>query len=187
MIGYAMCGSFCTLSKSLETLDALAKSGYEIQPIISEKTYDTDTRFFEKEALRSKVRSLTGRKIIHTIKDAEVLGPSMPLSALIIAPCTGNTLAKLATGITDTAVTMAAKAHLRADRPLLIALASNDAMAQNLANIGKLLVRKSVYFVPMKQDDPQRKPHSLVADFTLLQQTFSSMMQGKQIRPLFLT
>ncbi len=186
MIGYALCGSFCTLKESLASLDIIAKSGYEIHPIMSEKTYDTDTRFFEKEELRSKVRSLTGRKIIHTIKDAEVLGPKMPLKALIIAPCTGNTLAKLASGITDTAVTMAAKAHLRADRPLLIALASNDAMSQNLGNIGKLLSRKSVYFVPMKQDDPKQKPHSLVADFTLLPETLSLMMQGKQLRPLFL-
>ncbi len=186
MIGYAFCGSFCTLSDSLGALRVLSDSGYEIQPIMSEKTYDTDTRFFEKEELRSKVRSLTGRHIIHTIKDAEVLGPKMPLSALIIAPCTGNTLAKLAGGITDTAVTMAAKAHLRGDRPLLIALASNDAMAQNLGNIGKLLVRKSVYFVPMRQDDPKKKPHSLVADFSLIGEAFSAMMEGKQLRPLFL-
>ncbi len=186
MIGYAFCGSFCTLSSSISSLDKMAKSGYEIQPIMSEKTYDTDTRFFEKEELRSKVRSLTGRKIIHSIRDAEVLGPKMPLMALIIAPCTGNTLAKLASGITDTAVTMAAKAHLRSDRPLLIALASNDAMSQNLGNIGKLLSRKSVYFVPMRQDDPNNKPHSLVADFSLVPAAFSAMMEGKQLRPIFL-
>lgn len=186
MIGYALCGSFCTLSESLEALRKLSNLGYELQPIMSERVYDTDTRFFEKEKLRSKLRELTGRQIIHTVEGAEVLGPSKPLGALIIAPCTGNTLAKMANGITDTAVTMAAKAHLRADRPVLIALASNDAMAQNLGNIGKLLVRKSVYFVPMKQDNPKGKPHSLVADFELIEAAYLAMMEGKQLRPLFL-
>lgn len=186
MIGYAVCGSFCTLSDSLAEMKKLADLGYELQPIMSEHAYDTDTRFYEKEKLRSKIREITGRSIIHTIKDAEVLGPSAPLSALIIAPCTGNTLAKMANGITDTAVTMAAKAHLRTDRPLLIALASNDAMAQNLGNIGKLLVRKSVYFVPMQQDNPRGKPHSLVADFARIEEALAAMNRGVQLRPLFL-
>ncbi|MBQ9070488.1 MAG: dipicolinate synthase subunit B [Clostridia bacterium] len=186
MIGYAFCGSFCTLKNSLSVLESLSRSGHEILPIMSEMVYDTDTRFYSKEALRSKVRELTGRQIIHTIKDAEPLGPATPLSALIIAPCTGNTLAKLAGGITDSAVTMAAKAHLRCDRPLLIALASNDAMSQNLGNIARLLVRKSVYFVPMRQDDPSGKPHSLVADFTRVEDAFEAMMREKQIKPLFL-
>ena len=185
MIGYAFCGSFCTLSQSLESLEAMSRAGYEIQPVMSEITYESDTRFFTKEAFRSKVRELTGRQIIHTVKDAEPLGPTSPLSAMIIAPCTGNTLAKLANGITDSAVTMAAKAHLRQDRPLLIALASNDAMSHNLGNIGKLLLRKSVYFVPMRQDSPIGKPHSLVADFSRIEKCFAAMMEGKQIRPLF--
>lgn len=185
MIGYAFCGSFCTLSQSLESLEAMSRAGYEIQPVMSEITYESDTRFFTKEAFRSKVRELTGRQIIHTVKDAEPLGPTSPLSAMIIAPCTGNTLAKLANGITDSAVTMAAKAHLRQDRPLLIALASNDAMSHNLGNIGKLLLRKSVYFVPMRQDSPIGKPHSLVADFSRIEECFAAMMEGKQIRPLF--
>ncbi len=185
MIGYAFCGSFCTLSESLRQLERLAYLGCEIQPIMSEIVYDTDTRFFAKEELRSKVRELTGRQIIHTVKDAEPLGPTSPLSALIIAPCTGNTLAKLASGITDSAVTMAAKAHLRCDRPLLIALASNDAMSQNLGNIGKLLTRKSVYFVPLAQDSPTKKPHSLVADFSRLEESFLAMQSERQIRPLF--
>ena len=186
MIGYAVCGSFCTISESLAEMQKLSNLGYELQPIMSERTYDTDTRFFAKDELRSKIRELTGRSIIHTVKDAEVLGPTAPLSALIIAPCTGNTLAKMANGITDSAVTMAAKAHLRCDRPILIALASNDAMAQNLGNIGKLLVRKSIYFVPMHQDNPKGKPHSLVADFSLIEEALSAMMEGKQLRPLFL-
>ena len=185
MIGYAFCGSFCTLGESLAALEKLSLAGHEILPIMSEITYNTDTRFFSKEAFRSKVRELTGRQIIHTVKDAEPLGPSSPLSALIIAPCTGNTLAKLASGITDSAVTMAAKAHLRQDRPLLIALASNDAMSQNLGNIGRLIVRKSVYFVPLRQDSPAEKPHSLVADFSRISESFAAMMSETQIRPLF--
>lgn len=185
MIGYALCGSFCTLKDSLKALSELSCAGYEIQPIMSERTYETDTRFFACEELRSKVRELTGRSIIHTVRDAEPLGPSSPLSALIIAPCTGNTMAKLANGITDSAVTMAAKAHLRSDRPLLIAAASNDAMSQNLSNIGRLITRRGVYFVPMRQDDPSGKPYSLVADFSRLHEAFRAMMEGQSLRPMF--
>ena len=185
MIGYAFCGSYCTLSASLGVLSDLANEGNEILPIMSENVYSTDTRFFAKDDLKRRVRELTGRRIIASITDAEPLGPKEPLSALIIAPCTGNTLAKLATGITDTAVTMAAKAHLRQDRPLLIALASNDAMSQNLGNIGRLLTRKSVYFVPMRQDDPKGKPHSLVADFERIPEALSAMAESRQLRPLF--
>lgn len=185
MIGYAFCGSFCTLSLALSGMEALARSGYEIQPIMSERTYETSTRFFAAEELHRRVREITGKAIIHTVKDAEPLGPKTPLHALIIAPCTGNTLAKLASGITDTAVTMAAKAHLRQDRPLLIALASNDAMSQNLGNIGTLISRKSVYFVPLRQDDPVSKPHSLVADFARLGEAYDAMMMKRQLRPLF--
>ena len=185
MIGYAFCGSFCTLKDSLAALEGLANEGYEIQPIMSETVYSTDTRFFKCEELARRVRELTGRQIIHTVREAEPLGPKEPLSALIIAPCTGNTIAKLATGITDSAVTMAAKAHLRRDRPLLIALASNDAMSQNLGNIGKLLLRKSVYFVPMRQDSPRDKPHSLVADFSRIEECLDALASGEQVRPLF--
>ena len=185
MIGYALCGSFCTLSASLGAMARLAAEGYEIEPIMSECSYSTATRFFDPDELHRRIREITGRAIIHTVVDAEPLGPSRPLGAMIIAPCTGNTLAKIAQGITDTPVTMAAKAHLRCDRPLLIALASNDAMSQNLANIGALLNRKSVYFVPMRQDDPVGKPHSLVADFGRLGEAFDAMMAERQLRPLF--
>ena len=185
MIGYAFCGSFCTLAESLASLESLVNKGYEVQPIMSEKTYSTDTRFYSKEALCRRVREITGRSIINRIEDAEPLGPASPLSALVIAPCTGNTLAKMAHGITDGVVTMAAKAHLRQDRPLLIALASNDAMSQNLANIATMLMRKSVYFVPMRQDEPKKKPHSLVADFSKIEECIENMMLSKQVRPLF--
>lgn len=186
MIGYAFCGSFCTLSRSILALCELIKMGYTVQPIMSEAVYSTDTRFFAATDLRSRVREICGREIIHTVKDAEPLGPSCPLDALIIAPCTGNTLAKMASGITDTAVTMAAKAHLRSDRRLLVALASNDAMSANLENIGRLLMRKSVYMLPMLQDDPKNKPHSLVADFERLPEALRLMENGEQMRPLFL-
>jgi len=185
MIGYAFCGSFCTLSRSLAELRGLAMAGYEIVPIMSENVYTTDTRFFKAEEFIKRVKEITGAEIIHTVKDAEPLGPTKPLDYLIISPCTGNTLAKIAHGVTDTAVTMAAKAHLRSDRPVLIALASNDAMSQNLASLATLLTRKSVYFLPMAQDDPLRKPHSLVADFSRLGEAFEAMQHGRQLRPLF--
>lgn len=187
MIGYAFCGSFCTLSHSLAALRRLRADGADILPIFSNSVNETDTRFWRAEEFRAAVGALCGdRRVIHTIVDAEPLGPAMPLEALVIAPCTGNTLAKIASGITDTPVTMAAKAHLRCDRPLLIALASNDSMSANLSNIAKLLLRKQVYFVPMRQDDPDKKPHSLVADFTYLSDCLAAAMAGKQIRPLFL-
>lgn len=187
MIGYALCGSFCTLAESLDVMRRLVEAGEEILPIMSENVYSTDTRFFRAADLISAVRRTTGRDIVHTVKDAEPLGPATPLSALIIAPCTGNTLAKLAGGITDTAVTMAAKAHLRQDRPLLIAAASNDMLSANLKNIGTLLCRRSVYFVPMRQDDPIAKPHSLVASFSMIPEALERMRRAQSCRPLFLT
>ena len=186
MIGYAFCGSFCTLSASLAVLEELIRSGEQVQPIVSERVLSTDTRFWSASEFVSRVESLCQRSVISSITEAEPLGPKRPLDALIISPCTGNTLAKLAQGITDSSVTMAAKAHLRSDRPLLIALATNDGMSQNLANISSLLSRKSVYFVPLRQDDPVGKPHSLVADFTLLPKAFEAMKEQRQLRPLFL-
>ena len=186
MLGYAFCGSFCTHARALRELRNLLASGYEIQPIFSETVRTTDTRFGTAAALCEEVEALCARRVISTVVDAEPLGPSMPLDALIISPCTGNTLAKLAAGITDSAVTMAAKAHMRCDRPMLIALATNDAMSQNLKNIGALLSRKSVYFAPMLQDDPEKKPHSLVARESLIKQSLIAMKKGEQIRPLFL-
>ena len=185
MIGYAFCGSFCTLSRSVRVLEELVKIGYEILPIMSETAYSTDTRFGKAESFIKEIEEICSRRIVHTVEGAEPLGPRIPLDALVIAPCTGNTLAKIASGITDTAVTMAAKAHLRSDRPLIIALASNDAMSANLGNIGKMLNRKCVYFVPMVQDDPTKKPHSLVADFSLLRPTLQNAMLGKQYRKIF--
>ena len=160
--------------------------GAELVPILSDASYTTDTRFGTAEDLRRKIRLLTGTQIIHTIERAEPLGPVQPLDLMIVCPCTGNTLAKIANGITDTPVCMAVKAHMRTDRPLVLALASNDAMSANLRNLAVLLGRKQVYFVPMWQDDPEKKPHSLVADFESLQKTIRLAMEGRQPRPLFL-
>jgi len=186
MLGYAFCGSFCTHGRALTELQNLLALGYEIQPILSETVAVTDTRFGTARSLCEKVETLCARHIIRTVVDAEPLGPHSPLEALIISPCTGNTLAKIANGITDTAVCMAAKAHLRSDRPLVISLASNDALSANLKNIATLLSRKQVYFVPMVQDDPEKKPHSLVADFSLLIPTLNDAFRGRQFRKLFL-
>ena len=185
MIGYAVCGSFCTWSRSLVQLKNLVGAGYDVQPIMSEIAYSTDTRFFKASDFVRELKEITSREVIHTVKDSEPLGPSRPLDALIIAPCTGNTLAKLSHGITDTAVTMAAKAHLRADRPLLIALASNDAISQNLESLSHLVCRRSVYFVPMRQDDPENKPYSLVAEMELIPIALAAMLRGEQLRPIF--
>lgn len=185
MIGYAFCGSFCTHSQSLLQLKNLSEKGIEILPIMSENVYNTDTRFGEAKKLVAAVEEITGKKTVHSIVEAEPLGPKIKLDALVIAPCTGNTLAKIARGITDTTVTMAAKAHLRSDRPTIIALCSNDALSANLQNISILLERKNVFFVPMKQDDPTNKPHSLVADFNKLEQTYRLATEYKQLQPLF--
>lgn len=186
MLGYAFCGSFCTHARAIAELQNLIASGYEIQPILSETVYVTDTRFGTAQELCKRVEEICSRPVIRTVVDAEPLGPRSPLDALIISPCTGNTLAKIANGITDTAVCMAAKAHLRSDRPLVISLASNDALSANLKNIATLLSRKQVYFVPMVQDDPEKKPHSLVADFSLLLPTLKAAFEGRQFRKLFL-
>ncbi len=185
MICYAMCGSFCTLSSSFELLDAMSHGGYDFLPVMSEKTYSTDTRFGKACNHVSRFEEICGKTVIHTVQDAEPIGPKLRPEAMIICPCTGNTLAKLANGITDSAVTMAAKAHLRNNKPLVIALATNDALSANLVNIGKLLARKNIYFVPLVQDDPENKPSSLVAKFALLPETLEYAMSGKQISPLF--
>ena len=186
MIGYAFTGSFCTLKASLLEFEALCKSGEEVLPIVSERVYSTNTRFTDSREFVKRLSDLSGREVIHTVPDAEPLGAITPLDYLIVAPCTGNTLAKISHGVTDSAVTMAIKAHLRCDRPTLIALASNDAMSQNLANIATLLQRKSVYFLPLLQDDPVRKPHSLVSDFKRLTEGFMAMKEGRQLRPIFI-
>ncbi|MBQ9085480.1 MAG: dipicolinate synthase subunit B [Clostridia bacterium] len=185
-IGYCFTGSFCTLSRSIACMAELINRGHKIVPIMSERVYTTDTRFALAEDLRREVEALSGEKIIHTVEAAEPLGPRLPLDLLVVAPCTGNTLSKLANGITDSAALMAIKAHLRSDRTVLIALASNDALSQSLAALARLLTRRAVYFVPMRQDDPKGKPHSLVADFDRLPDCVELAARGECMRPLFL-
>lgn len=182
-IGFAMCGSFCTYDTVFTQLEKLCDS-YDIVPIMSEEAAETDTRFGAAAEFRKRLEELTGREIITTIKDAEPLGPALPLNALLIAPCTGNTLAKLANGITDTAVTMAAKAHLRNGRPVIIALSTNDGLSGSAENIARLLNRKNYYFVPFRQDDAAKKPRSLQADFTLMGEALKAAMNGWQIQPI---
>lgn len=186
-IGYCFTGSFCTFGRSLSVLKGLVADGHDILPIMSENAYYTDTRFQNAQSFSEEVERLCGKEIIHTVVDAEPLGPKIDLDLLIVAPCTGNTLAKVSLGITDTAATMAIKAHLRTDRPTLIALASNDAMSRNLKNVGDMLGRKSVYFVPMLQDDPTGKPHSLVAELEMIPRAVEAAVRGEQLRPIFLT
>ena len=185
-IGTAVTGSFCTFSRIAQTFRDLRDGGAVLTPILSFNTQHIDSRFGKAEEWCRTFSGIAANPPILTIEDAEPVGPKNLLDILLIAPCTGNTLAKLANGITDTPVCMAAKAHLRSDRPLLITLASNDALSANLRNIGTLLSRKSVYFTPMVQDDPVSKPHSLVADFSLVPEALEAAMEGRQMRPVFL-
>lgn len=186
-LGFAACGSFCMLGKTLAQLPLLTGSGFDITPIMSETAYETDTRFGEAGRFREIMREATGKEIIHSVREAEPIGPKKLLDVLVIAPCTGNTLGKLAAGITDSSVTMAAKAHLRNKRPLLIAVSTNDALSASAKNIGALLNTKNVYFVPMRQDDPKNKETSLVADMDLLLPASLAALEGRQLQPLFLT
>ena len=181
-IGFGMCGSFCTHSKAVEVMKNLAKT-YNIFPIISDISKNTDTRFGTSEALLQKMFEISGKSPIDNVKDAEPLGPAVPLDAMVICPCSGNTLAKLAHGITDNGVTMAAKATARCNRPIVIALATNDALGASLENIGRMYNKKNVFFVPVSQDDSKNKPYSLVCDFSLTEKTLELALKGEQIQP----
>ena len=183
-IGFAMCGSFCTFKKALSAMEALKGAGADIVPIMSGISYSTDTRFGKAEDFINKIKEITGRDIIHTVKDAEPIGPKNFLDMLIVLPCTGNSLAKLAAGIADTSVTMAVKAHLRNQKPVLIAVSTNDGLANAAKNIGNLLNYKNIYFIPFAQDDYIQKPTSLVADFTKTVDAAKAAIEGRQIEPL---
>ena len=186
MIGFAMCGSFCNFKACFEELERLVKSGEDVLPIMSYNVISTDTRFGKARDFIEKAERLCGKKVVRTLEDAEPLGPKIPLECLCICPCTGNTLAKLSCGICDTPVTLAAKAHLRNDRPLVIALASNDGLCGNAENFGRMLARRNVYFVPLRQDDAMKKPRSLVCEFSLLQDTLERAKKGIQMQPILL-
>ncbi len=186
-LGVALCGSFCTFSKTLLLIDKLIQAGIDVFPIMSFCAYSTSTRFGESAHINSKIEALTKKKIIHTIIDAEPLGPKGTLDALLIAPCTGNTLAKMACGITDTPVLLAAKSLMRNGKPVIIALATNDGLGENSKNISHMLNKKNIYFVPLGQDDYNKKPFSLVADFNQVPATLEMALNNKQIQPVLVS
>lgn len=185
-VGFAMCGSFCTHQRVLDALEALTEIYETVIPIASENAAFTDTRFGASDQLLERLEDLTGNEVLYDIPSVEPIGPKKLLDVLVIAPATGNTIGKLAAGITDTTVTMAAKAHLRNGRPVVIAMASNDGLTAGAKNIGELLVRKNYYFVPFGQDDAVKKPGSLVADFQRLPETIEAALRGEQIQPILL-
>lgn len=182
-IGFAFCGSFCTFSKVFPVLRELSKEHHVI-PIFSYAAGSIDSRFGTAQEHLTQAAQICGTAPLCTIEAVEPIGPQKLLDALIIAPCTGNTLAKLAHAIADTPVTMVAKSHLRNGRPIIVAVSTNDALAAAAENIGKLLARKHYYFVPFGQDDPQKKPTSIVADFAQIPRTLAVAMEGRQIQPI---
>ncbi len=185
-VGYAMCGSFCTLRKAVDEMKALKEKGFDIYPIMSPIVLETDTRFGKAEDFCNEVREICGKDIISSIVEAEPIGPKALLDALIVAPCTGNTAAKIASGITDTSVCMAAKAHMRNGRPVVLAIATNDALSSSAKNIGALMNTKNIYFVPFGQDDAHKKPTSLISDFSLIYDTLMAALDDNQIQPILL-
>ncbi len=183
-IGFAVCGSFCTFSKAIEQLKRL-KEKYNVIPIMSETAYCTDTRFGHAVDFINKIEKISGNRVISSIVAAEPIGPEKMCDLIVVAPCTGNTLAKLSNGITDTSVTMAVKSHLRICRPVLICPATNDALGASAQNIGRLLNTKHIYFTPMSQDDSVKKPKSLVGDFERIPECVEDVLKGVQPQPIF--
>ena len=184
-IGFALCGSFCTYASVFPVMEDLAKQ-HQLIPIFSFTAGSIDSRFGKAQEHLARVETICGCKPLISIPQVEPIGPKKLLDVLVIAPCTGNTLAKLAHSIADTPVTMAAKSHLRNGRPVVLAVSSNDALAGAAENIGKLLGRKHYYFVPFGQDDPVNKPTSMVADFSLIEATVNQAVEGKQLQPILL-
>lgn len=183
-IGFAMCGSFCTFKKVIPQMQVLIDAGFKIQPIMSFTAYDTDTRFGSAEAFHKEIEGICEKKIWHTLTEVEPIGPKKLLDLLIIEPATGNTLAKLAGGIADTPVTLAAKAHARNGKPTLIAVSTNDGLSGNTGNIGKLLMARGYYFLPLRQDNSAQKPTSVVADFSRTHEYAVAALSGIQLQPL---
>lgn len=184
-LGFALCGSYCTHSKAIEALEAL-RGSYHLVPIVSQQVATTDTRFGTAHHLMEELTRICDHPVLHTISAVEPIGPKQQLDLLIIAPCTGNTLGKLANGIADTSVTLAAKAHLRNGKPILIAPSTNDGLAVSARNIGELLSRKHIFFVPFGQDDPVEKPDSLISDFSLLPYAVEKALSQEQLQPVLL-
>lgn len=183
-IGLALTGSFCTYSKVFPHMEALIDIGAKVQTIFSNNAQIIDSRFGKSSDFKEKAEEITGCKPIYTIEDAEPIGPKAYLDVMVILPCTGNTLAKLSQGITDGPVLMAAKAHLRNEKPLILSISTNDALSMNLKNIGQLMNTKHIYFVPFGQDDPVKKPNSMIAHTNMLIPTIEMALAGKQIQPV---
>ncbi|SFQ26547.1 dipicolinate synthase subunit B [Lachnospiraceae bacterium XBB1006] len=184
-IGFGITGSFCTFSKILPVIQTLKEAGYDLYPIFSPAANTFDTRFAKADSFRNQVETITGHQAITTIVDAEPIGPKHLLNGMMIAPCTGNTLAKLACGITDTPVLMSAKAQLRNGGPVLLFVSTNDGLGLNFKNIGLLMNTENIYFVPFCQDDPEKKPNSLVANPTLVPDALAASLIKKQLQPVF--
>lgn len=185
-VGFAVTGSFCTIEQVLEQMQQLVDMGNKVIPIVSFSVANTDTRFGSAEYFNNRMKEITGVEPIKTIEAAEPIGPKGLLDVLVVSPCTGNTLSKLANAVTDTPVTMACKAHLRNQRPVIIAVSTNDGLAANAKNLGSLLNTKYVYFVPFGQDSPLNKSTSLIADFKLTKDTIEQALKGIQLQPLLL-
>ena len=183
-VGFAFTGSFCTYAQAMETLERVARRYGSVTPIVSERGAGTDSRFGNAADFVAEMERICGKRVVDSVVKAEPIGPKKLLDVLVICPCTGNTLAKLAAGITDSSVTMAAKAHLRNGRPLVLAVATNDGLAGAARNIGTLLDKKHVYFVPFGQDDAAHKPTSLVADFDRVPETIDAALCERQIQPV---
>lgn len=185
-IGFAFCGSYCTYAQAMGALERVTEGWEQVIPIVSDGGVGMDTRFGRAEEWMERMRALCGRAPLTSIREVEPIGPGQLLDALVICPCTGNTLAKLAHGIADTSVTMAAKSHLRNGRPVVLAVSTNDGLAAAAENLGRLLARRSYYFVPFGQDDPEGKPRSLVAEFGRVSETLDAALRGEQLQPLLL-
>ena len=183
-IGFAMTGSFCTFERVLKLMEALVRRGYEVLPVLSFNAGALDTRFMTAEHLRARIVEITGNEPIDTLAGAEPIGPKKMTDVFLIAPATGNSLAKLASGIFDTPVLLGAKSHLRNDRPLVLAVSTNDGLGAAAQNIGRLLNVRNIYFVPFGQDDPVKKPRSLVADFSQIPRTIAAALSGVQMQPM---
>ncbi len=184
-IGFALCGSFCTFSRAIPQMERLVNDGYNVIPVMSETAASTDTRFGLAREFIDKIEKITEKKIIKTIDAAEPIGPEKLCDLIIVAPCTGNTLAKLSLGLTDSPVAMAVKSHLRINRPVLLCVATNDGLGASAQNIGKLLNTKNIYFMPMSQDDYVNKPKSLVGHFELIPDCVERVLKGVQPQPVF--
>lgn len=185
-VGFACCGSFCTFNKAMAALEAVKARFGDVTPIVSEASASLDTRFGAAHDFMMEMERICDKRVIDSLTKAEPLGPKKLLDALVICPCTGNTLGKLSAGIADSTVTLAAKAHLRNGRPLIITVSTNDALASSAKSIGALMDKKHVYFVPFRQDDPTGKPTSIVADFSLVPDTIAAALEGRQLQPVLL-